>query len=421
MFLHSEIYRKRGEVVITAKIAIRNIYKQKRRSFFTGLTMMVGFILMTLSLCLGEGGYSNMIEMFTRDSTSHIQIHKKSYLDKPSIYKTFSDYEKIENILKDEQHFKSAAPRVYSAALAFVGKKTTGVKIIGIDPEKEKNVTTIARKVKKGRFLKKGKYEVIISATMADILKAKLGSELVLITQAADGSIANDIFKIVGMTGKASDTSERNNCYIPIKAAQEYLALNGRIHEVAILLSHHTKAAKSAKSILKNLKNKSFDQLDVDPWQKVEKVFYASMQADKKGGYITQGIIMLIVAIGVLNTVLMSILERSKEFGVLKALGTRGRDIFSMILLEALFLSIISVVAGLVFAIPANLYFQVYGIAYPEPVSVGGIEVEAIFAEITLPLFIISALIVIVTAVLVSIIPGIRAARIVPVKALRSY
>lgn len=144
------------------------------------------------------------------------------------------------------------------------------------------------------------------------------------------------------------------------------------------------------------------------------------MQADKEGGYISMGIIIFIVSIGVLNTVLMGTLERTREFGVLRAIGTQPAAIFRLIMLESFFLAIISCLVGLVFALPVNYWLAMVGIALPEPIDMGGVLFEAMLGEVSWFTMAIPALVVVGSTLVVSLIPGIRAARISPLQALQA-
>jgi ABC-type lipoprotein release transport system permease subunit len=158
--------------------------------------------------------------------------------------------------------------------------------------------------------------------------------------------------------------------------------------------------------------------LEIDPWQVVESQFYRAMQADIKGNRYTIIVFTIIIAFGVLNTVLMIILERTREFGVLKALGTRPFQIFAIIVMESVFLSMISIVIGTALGMFGNWMLSIYGITYPTPIEYGGFVFDKLTARITVRSLVMPALIISATALLVSIPPAIRAARIIPVKAM---
>jgi putative ABC transport system permease protein len=398
--------------MLILKIAFRNIFRHSRRSFLTGMIIGGGFVLFSVMIGIQYGSYSYLIDAFTRDRTGHVQIHMNGYLDKPSVYDAFGGYEGIGKRIEAIPYLESWTPRVYSPALAFKGKKTTGVRINGIDTLREKRTTRLIKKITTGRFLADGpSREIVINEGLAEVLRAGVGDDIALITQAADGSFANGLFRVVGLTG----LRDRTNCYLHIKTAQEFLVLGDRAHEIAVTLAGQDKARLGAAEISALLNEPSFD---VEPWQVVEEQFYRAMKADEEGGYITYLILMLIVSIGVLITVLMTILERTKEFGVLRAVGTRPASLFLMILYETIILAMLSIIPGIIISIGANAWLSVHGIPIT-PIQFGGILFDRIVGEVTVKSILSPILVTVGSAVLVSIVPAIRAARISPAKALQ--
>ncbi|HNT28542.1 MAG TPA: FtsX-like permease family protein, partial [bacterium] len=341
--------------------------------------------------------------------------------DRPSLYKNFADTPELYAAITGDPQVRAATPRIHSSALAFVETKTTGVKLIGIDPDREKRTTRLAAKVSEGAFLPAtAAKQALIGRNVADVLKAKVGSELVLISQGADGSVANDLFTVGGILGDAKDTSEQNNVYLHITDAQDYLMLGGKIHEIAVLFADHKKAEKMTERLGATLATAGFRDLSAESWMEVEPEFYRTMQADRKGDNISQFIIMLIVAVGVLNTVLMTVLERTREYGVMAAIGTSPRRIFSLIVIETAMLALASCLIGAFLASFALWYFVAVGISYPEPVTIAGLTLTTLRSEFSAIAYYKPLLIVVLTAVLVSVLPAIRAARIRPIDALRS-
>ncbi len=400
------------------KMAFRNIFRQRRRSILTGLMMIGGFSLCSISLGLVGGMYGNIIDMFTKTHTGHIQVHKQEYLKRPSLYKTINNPDDLMTIIKTTPHVESMVPRVYSASLAFVGNKTAATFLTGVDPLKEASSMSLKNKVEKGHYLgNSSSNEVLLGFGIAEILKVKPGDELALIGQAADGSIANDLFIVKGILAKGS-MLDKMTCYMHIKTAQTFLELGSRIHEIAIILDDQEYSRNTAHVIGANFKDAS---LDVQPWQVVESQFYQAMQADLQGNNISMAIIIIVVAIGVLNTVLMSILERTREFGVLRALGTRPKAMFGLIVCETAYLALLSIAVGMVISLGANYYLSIHGIQLPEPIEYGGMRWESMSARITFASVWVPSLVTFLAAVLVSAVPAIRAARITPVKAMSTH
>jgi putative ABC transport system permease protein len=409
--------------MILFKIALRNIKKQKRRSFFTAVSMIVGFVLLSITIAFNEGGYGNVIKSFTEAKTGHVQLHHKEYLDKPGLYKNFEWNEKLEKTLSSVKSVKNVSPRLFSGALAFIDKKTTATQIKGIVPELEAGLTALDKKIGKGRYLSSGEKinEVLITNSLAEILKADVGSELILISQGADGSIANDKFVVGGILLKDLDSLENNTVFMPLDTAQIYLTLDGKIHETAIITDDYRNSFESATQISQALFSAGIKDVASEPWEVVEQQFFTSMNADKQGTVIVYIVIILIVGIGVLNTVLMSILERMREYGVMKAMGTTPFFIFNSIALETLLLSVFASIAGFFLSLLANWPLKVYGITYPDPISVGGIFIETINAEYVAEAFYVPVIVIILSSVIASLLPAYKASVADPVKSMRSY
>jgi len=406
--------------MLILKLAFRNILRQKRRSLLTGLSMTGGYILTVFSLSLVQGSYGNVIDIFTLDHTGHIQIHKENYLRRPKMYKSIEQRDLVETTLTNRDDVKSFTPRVFAPALAYAGNKTSLARVLGVDVEREPNTSRLAEKVHTGDYFNSvpnadGYSQAMIGQGIANTLHLSIGDEIVLISQGADGSIANDIFIVHAIVGNKT-SYDRLGVYLPLKAAQSFLSMGNRVHEYALLVDNKSNNQAIAASL-----QAALPELTVSPWQEVEETFYHSMQADKQGNYFSMGIIVFIVFIGVLNTVLMSVLERTREFGVLRAIGSRPIEIIKMVFLETTFLASISIAIGVVLSIPLILWFTEVGILMPEPVDMGGIEFQHMKGEFSLLVFAAPAALILGFAAAVSLPPGLRASRILPRDALGSH
>ncbi len=405
--------------MIMFKIALRNTLRQKRRTILTALTMFGGFTLAAVSIGWSDGTYSNIIEMFTRNRLGHIQIHKKGYLDRPSIYKTIDNYRQVGQTLDSIKAVEAWSPRLYSAGLASVGDKTAGVQIIGVDPEKEEAATHFNRKITIGKmFSAAPSHQVILGKTLAKILNAKIGDEVVIVSQAADGSIANDLYQLIGLLESGNEMSDRMAFYLHLKDAQELLVLQNRVHEIVVIAHHLDQVAPLTRTIRQRLNN---PQLDVQPWQEFAKSFYQAMKADQQGMWIMLFVIVLVVAVGVLNTVLMSVLERRREYGLLRSIGTKPGQIITLVLTEINIIALASIIIGIVLSVIVNYLLSINGVTLPQPFTYGGVEFRKMYSEVTARSIYIPAITVFLSATLISIFPAFKAARTEPAKAMRMH
>lgn len=379
-----------------AKIALRQVLRQKRRSFFTLLTKLVGFVLLSLSLSIFYGSYSAIIEGFTKTKTAHLQIHKPGYLEDPSIEAFFLPQEAA--FLKEEKNIKSFAPRIYSTALSLGAKKSAPVQMMGVDPKREQATSRLLDSSESSDKL--GNKHVLINHRLKERLKTKLGDPIYLISNAADGSIANDAFIVVGFAGREKSSLKMPCIYLSLEDAQEFLVLGQGIHELAILTSSYY----AAKDLSKELSSKT--DLDVQPWQEIEKDFYKAMLADKKGMWVSLTIILCILSLGVLNAVLMNLLERKKEYAVLKALGSSPSILLRLIVYEILWLSFFSCLFGIVLSFLINHYFAHAGIALPQPIEFGGIYFEKIYTSHSASVYALPSLAIFSSSFLVCLFPS---------------
>jgi putative ABC transport system permease protein len=405
--------------MLALRIAWRNIFRQKRRTLLTVLTMFGGFVLSSLSIGWADGTYNRIIEIFTRNRLGHIQIHSQGYLDKPSLYKNIEDYRKVGQIVEKIEGVEDWSPRVYSAGLASVEEKSAGVQIIGIDPGRETKATRFDKKIAQGEnFSPSPSHEAILGKNLAQTLQAKIGDTVVIVSQGADGSIANDLYKIVGIVESGDATLDRISLYLHLEDAQELLVLGEKVHEIVVIVHKLNQVKKLTQRIRQALDN---PELEVSPWQEFARSFYVAMQADKQGSWIMLFIVILIVAIGVLNTVLMTVLERTREYGLMRAIGTQPLQVFKLVLYEVTLMATVGILIGIALSLPANYLMSRHGIPMPQDFTYGGMEFTHYYSEVNAHSLYIPGITVIFSAIVVSFFPALKAARVAPSRALRMH
>ena len=403
------------------KMAFRNIFRQKRRSFLTALTMFGGFILCAVAIGFMDGTFKSMVDTFTRSRLGHIQIHAPGYLNRPSLNKTISNYRDVGRMIDNTPQAEAWAPRVYSAGLASAGDRTDAARIIGIDPALEVKATRFDKKITQGRVFSAAASRVIILGKgLAQNLKVAVGGDVVLVSQGADGSLANDRYRLIGLVDTGDLAGDRTTAYLHLDDARELLVLGDRVHEVLVIARSLDKVAGLTDSLRKKL---GVFSLDVQSWQVFAKSFYLGMQAKLKGNSAIQLVVFIVVAIGVLNTALMAVLERRREYGVLKALGTRPRQIFALIVLEIHLLALMSIILGIGVSLPLNYFLSQHQISitgmFSQQVTFGGMDFKTFTSEVNLRSFVIPTLTVLISAFLVSLMPAVKAARTDPAKSIR--
>lgn len=401
------------------KIAFRNIFRQKRRTLLTMLTMFGGFTLCSFSIAWMDGSYNNVIDMFTRNQLGHIQIHHPEYLGRPSLYRTVDEYDSVGRAVETVDRVEAWAPRVYSAGLASVGDKTTGVRIIGVDPARETAATRFDKKVAEGAgFSLRPSHEALLGKGLAKRLGADIGDEVVILSQAADGSIANDVYTVSGLVDSGNEMSDQMALYLHLADTQELLVLGDRVHEIAVVSTSIRGLYQLSARISDTLAQQD---LVVEPWQVFARSFYDAMRADQKGNWISLVIITMLVAIGVLNTVLMTVLERTREYGLMRAVGTSPGLVFRLVILEVTIMAILSVIIGFAASIALNYWLSIDGVPLPVSLEYGGVTFSRMYTEINVRSYLIPMLCVVFSAAFISVIPAIKAARTQPAAAIRYH
>lgn len=404
--------------MLSLRIAWRSLLRQKRRSIFTGLSMVVGFVMACFFIGWADGTYNHIIDSFTRNRLGHIQVHREGYLDKPSLYKTIDDAGAVERALSSLPRVESWAPRLYSAGLVSLAEKSVGVRVIGIDPQREEQTTGFAGKIERGHYFTAASGEVIVGKDLARILEADLGDSLVFVSQAADGSIAADLYELAALVDTGDPGLNRSGFYLPLADAQRLFALQGRVHEVAATVHDLRQVDGAVAALRQRLAGRG---LEVEGWREFASEFYRAMQADKNGMYVTLLVVVIVVAITILNTVLMSVLERQREYGLLKAMGTRPGQIVKVVVAEVALLAGLCILAGSLVGLLLNLYFSRHGLLLREPIVWGSMQISSMRGEVNLRSFLLPAATVIVTSLGVCVPPALRAARTDPARSMRSF
>jgi ABC-type lipoprotein release transport system permease subunit len=404
-------------------MAFRNVFRQKRRSLLTALTMFGGFVLAALAIGVADGTFYGIVNTFTRTRLGHIQIHARGYLSRPVLNATIADYRRVGQIVDNTPGAEAWAPRVYSAGLASVGERTEAVRIVGIDPGLEDKATHLEQNIMAGRrFSAAPAKEIILGNGLARNLKVSPGEDVVLVTQGADGSLADDQYRLIGLIDTGDLAANRTTAYLHIDDARNLLVLDDRVHEI-VVIARSLRQVPALEAALRN--TLAGLPLDVQPWQVFAKSFYMAMQAKLKGNNVVLLVLFIIVAVGVLNTALMAVLERRREYGVLKALGTKPRQVFNLIIIETLLLAFASVVLGLGISLPLNTYISHHQISiaglFSKPVTFGGMQYTTVTSEVNLRSFLIPTLTVFLSALLVSVFPAVKAARTDPARSIRIF
>lgn len=387
------------------------------------MTILAVFFAIFLSVAMRGmqyGTYASNIRMATQIFTGFLQIQHEDFKDNPSLRKSFVLTDTLEQALRKNKFIKNFTERVYGYGLAAFEDNTVGAAVFGIDPATEKGVSTLMKKVIEGRGLDNSKpYDIIVGETMAKNLKAGVGDTLVILSSDYYGTMGNLKFRIGGLSRMGSPQFDNRSVFMTLSAARELMAMPERISVVAISLHNIEDLDQAANSLEKDLNDTNLAVLD---WGEIMPDFKQSIEFDNISGVLMLAILIIVVAFGILNTVLMSVTERFREFGVMLALGTPHRTLLAVVFLETLFLTFIGLIVGVIFASALNYYFIVEPITFTgdmaEMMQQYGFE-PIMTSSLNPIVFIENVLVIFITALLVFIYPGYRIMKLEPLKGIR--
>jgi ABC-type lipoprotein release transport system permease subunit len=402
------------------KIAWRNITRNRRRSLITVSAIGFGLGALIFIWSFVEGAHQQMINNFTSLAVGHIQIHHQGFHQHQRLEDNLVNSESIRKNLEAFPNISASTSRLKAFGLASSAESSSGVLIVGIQPASEKNVSVLHQRVKQGEFIDENSPDgIVIGAALAKNLNLLLGDKIILMSQALDGSIASGAFRIKGLLDTGTDEIDKNIALINLTAAQEMFVMPQKVSEIAIKLKKSENAQKVADEISQKFNEPG---LEVLSWPEISPSFYQWIEFDNAFIWLIFVIFMVVVAIGILNTVLMGVLERTREFGILLALGTRPKEIVIMVAWESVILGCIGCVSGTAVGYFLTAYFGTAGINlsiftsalnsfYMDPIIFPKLQTSTLGLSISL---------VMVTSLLVSIYPAWHAAHLKPVEAIRS-
>jgi ABC-type lipoprotein release transport system permease subunit len=297
------------------KLAWRNLWRNKRRTIITVLAVTFATLFSIAMRGVQLGTYEDNISFALKLFSGFVQIQAPRFQENPSLHKTFVFDSRLRSEISSLSEVVGYAPRVYADGLASFKENSLGAAIVGVVPEREQTVTDLNTRLPDGRFFSSDTSdEVVLGYKLLENLKAELDDEIVILAQGYDGTLGNQRFKIVGTLKTGSDDLDGVAVFMGLSTLQELLAMGDRIHVVALSLENVYQVEGVTDKLDSGLDTSAVRAL---PWQEVMPDLQQSIELDNISGIIFLAILIVVVAFGILNTVLMSVTERFREFGVL--------------------------------------------------------------------------------------------------------
>ncbi len=405
---------------IVFRLAWRNIWRQPRRTWLTTGAMVFSNILLVFMMSIQFGMYGLMIDNSLQIFTGHMQVQAPGYKDDQKMRQTVPDIVRLATAIRDELNSETVAARGWAFALASSDDRSFGIGIYGVEPEFEQRVSNIPGLVLNGRYLDKtDAAEIVIGSVLARNLRVKIGDELTLMGSGVDGSFAAAVVNIVGIFESGVKDIDRNIAEIPLGLFQDMFFMEGAGHQIVIVgdsLGVVPEVQATVRSLLPADSN-----LVVPDWDELLPGLKQAIQADMGSSFFMYFVLVVLVSFSVLNTQLMSVLERTREFGIVMALGLKPGRLGRLVLLETAMMGLMGTVLGVAAGALVTSWFTSNGLAFP-----GMDEMAAqfnlparMFPEINPLTLFAGPFIVFVFTMLAAIYPAVRLRWQNPVDAMR--
>jgi ABC-type lipoprotein release transport system permease subunit len=401
-------------------LAFRNLWRNRRRTLLTLSAMVVSAALLILALGVFSGMFRDMLASATEQYYGHLVLTQADYRLRRDLFANIpAEYVHLPALLESKEII-GKSPRLRSFGLLSLRESSYPVELLGIIPEMEQQVTTLQHHLMAGHYPAKGdENSALIGQGLARKMNINIGDEVVFVTQAADGSIGNDLLLVSGIFSTGDSRHDSNLVLAPLEWLQKVLVLPGRIHEVAMVITEPMTAATVAERISPNLP----ENVDIFDWGDLLPEMQEVIAAYDVSRMIIVTILYLATGLGILNTFFMSVMERTREFGILMAQGMRPWAIRGLVMLETLLLGIIALTIGSLCGVLMTLYMQQFGIdlsGYMTPVTyAGGVILPRLHAVFEPGNFLVPAGMLLLVSLLAGFLPANRAARLDPVAAVR--
>lgn len=393
----------------------------------TSLAMVLGLALLVFSRSLAEGAYDKMIDSGVRMGSGHIAIQAPEYLATGKLeHRLEGEVVRLASEVANDvlrESLLSWAPRLSVNGLASSTAAAVPVRIEGVDPELERAFSDIEDKLQDGRYLEAGdRLHAYIGTELAQRLDVQVGNRFVLTAQTSTGDVEGQLVRVAGIFQTGIPEVDQSLIHIPIDTAREWLHTPGATSTLAFLLNESELTDIGVETLQQELKNES--QIRVLGWRESSPELAAAIRLDSTGNYIFHSILLAIIALSILNAVMISVLGRRREFGVLQAMGLTGVETGFVVFLEGLFLTVVSGVAGIF----AGLLFTWglfrdgldFSIFMEDGLEFGGQIMEPIIIpHFSVEQLLISTFVVVTIGMISSLYPALRASKLDVAEAMK--
>ncbi|HOT46612.1 MAG TPA: ABC transporter permease [Spirochaetota bacterium] len=399
----------------------RNLWRQKRRSLVVILSITIGVVLMLLQIAIMNGMITQMLENNISTKLGHISIAKKGFFDDMKLESNFFPDPSMLDRIRNEKNVVAVAPRVKAFAMIRSSETSRGVIVMGVYPDREKKISKINEYTlaeQGGRYLDDpASNDILISKSLAEKLDVSVGDKIVLLVHDEDSEMTNYGLTVRGLFQTPVRDYDNGVIYMGIKRLQEITGLKDNVSEVMVITTNKNVVDSVKPRIVKSVAD---DNLEILTWKEMAPFLLSAIAMIDKQMIVFYFIVFITIIFSIANTLIMSIMERFHELGVMKSIGTRPSQIFFIIMFEAMNLGAVGLGVGVLISIAAVNILAIKGIDFSlfmeamRQWGAGSIIYPLIYARD----IVISVVVVEFTTLLAAVYPAVKAARIKPLEAL---
>lgn len=406
-------------------MAWRNLWRRKRRTLITAISIGFGVMLAVTFTGSGDYWYTNMINAGATMGLGHITVEPHGYNQTPSLDKRLLNAGEVRKHVLTMRGVSNAIVRIMGQAMFASASKTIGGMFLAVDPSQESpDQNLLLRSLIQGQLFPGADGRgIVVGSKMAKKLNLRIGKKLVYTTTDVSGEIVSEIARVTGIFETGVSEVDGALVLLPINSVRAILHYDD---EDATLVAVSVNDQRYAERIRDKIAAEVGNPLrEVLTWKQTQTELASIITMDKSGNYITQVLIGLLIAAGILNTLLMSVLERTREFGVMMAVGMSPATLFKLVLVESFWLALIGLAVGIIITAPWYAYLHYVGLDFSGAIgkdySAGGVLVDPIFRIRLYKESIIAILAGVFSLTLLSgIYPAWRAGRTPPVESLKA-
>lgn len=406
---------------IVLRLAWRNLWRHSKRTWLTIGAMVFSNTLLVFMISIQFGMYGLMIDNTLQVFTGHMQVQAPGYKDDQKMRQVVPGVLPLASNLRKEFQTNTIAARGWAFALASSEERSYGIGVFGVEPAFEPRVSNIPGLIKEGRYLREpDATEIVIGAVLARNLRVTTGDELTLLGSGRDGSFAAAVVNVVGIFESGVVDIDRNFAEMPLETFQDVFYMDGAGHQVVVSAATLDEAELLEPEVVAALPAGS--HLVVHDWDALQPGLRQAIQADMSSAFFMYGILVILVAFSVLNTQLMSVLERTHEFGIVMSLGLKAGRLGRLIMLETALMGMIGMIMGSITGVIFTSWFTVNGLSIPgmEEMAANFNLPARIYPEVTPWTTVAGPSVVFLFTLLASAYPALRLHRLHPVEAMRA-